>query len=327
MESIAIVGLGSIGRRHLRLLKELRPDLRVTLVRSGMGGSCPEEALADCVVPSIEQALEHGIQAAVVSSPAPLHVAQALVVMTAGVPVLIEKPLSHELSGIAPLEDAAKRHRGAVLIGYVLRHAPAAQRFHQMLEDGRLGAPLFARIECGSYLPDWRPGQDYRTASSATPELGGGVLLELSHELDYANWFFGPFCSVQAVVGNSGTLGIEVEDRAVIALNAGDGLPVSIHLDFCRRHPARACVVEGARGSLCWDALLNTVVWHPADGEPEMFQFSSDRDAMYRTQLLHFLSCAESGDTPKVTLHDGIAALRLVEAIRASDRERREVRL
>ena len=103
------------------------------------------------------------------------------------------------------------------------------------VNSNKLGSFLFSKINCSSYLPDWRPSQDYRRTVSSSSSYGGGVLLELSHEIDYANWFFGPFLKVQAVLKNTGTLEIDVEDIADLVLTNKNGMNVQIHLDFCSR--------------------------------------------------------------------------------------------
>lgn len=323
---VAIVGLGSIGRRHLRLLREKRPEIHITVVRSGRGGGCPEEGLASSVVGSVEEAAEKGLDAAILASPAPLHASQARTLVKNNVPVLIEKPLSDSLSeSVYLLSKEAEKSSALALIGYVFRYSRAATCFLEELNRGRAGKPLFARIDCGSYLPDWRPDQDYRLSSSANSELGGGVLLELSHEIDYGNWFFGPFQSVQSVLRNSGTLDIEVEDTADILLRTKDDLPVSIHLDFCRRKPGRSCTLYGSEGTLNWDALKNRVEFTPANGEYEFWQFQGERDDMFRAQLDHFFACIEQGKNPRVGIEDGIGALELVEAARQSHYQNKAV--
>ena len=81
-----------------------------------------------------------------------------------------------------------------------------------IINSKKIGQILHVQVDCGSYLPDWRKGTDYRESVSAKAELGGGVLLELSHELDYIRWFFGEMISISANIQNSGTLGIDVED-------------------------------------------------------------------------------------------------------------------
>jgi hypothetical protein len=144
------------------------------------------------------------------------------------------------------------------------------------------------------------------------------VLLELSHELDYATWFFGPFKHISAVIKNSGTLGINVDDIAALSLRSQAELPVSVHLDFCRRDAARRCTLYGSEGALAWDGINNKVTWKPAVGEIEQWSVDLEKDAMFRSQLLNFLACIEQGEAPKVTLDDGIAALILVEAAKQS---------
>lgn len=328
VKRIAIVGLGSIGRRHLRLLKQMRPEIEVHLVRSGIGRRWPEEVLAKASVTSVDEVLGMDVDAAIISCPAAFHVPQAFKFINAGIPSLIEKPLSHNMVGIQGLKALAVRLQVPILVGYVLRYSMGARCFLEMLKDNRVGEPICANVKCGSYLPDWRPEQDYRTTASSQAKLGGGVLLELSHELDYANWFFGPFKNIEAILRSSGTLEIDVEDIAELILCPQSNFPVSIHLDFCSRVATRRCTVYGSEGQLTWDIVENTVHWQPAFGKPQILHLSSgDRDTIYRAQLLHFLNCIEHGEAPKVTLDDGIAALTLVEAARQSHRDRKIIDL
>jgi predicted dehydrogenase len=329
IERLAIVGIGSIGRRHLRLVKQLRPDLEVTLVRTANQQPLPEaeSSLATHIVESAQAALERGVQAAIICSPAPYHLGQAGYFVIRGLAVLIEKPLSHSLENTQALQDCARQTGAVVQVGYVLRHNPALLRFRELLAGPEFGAQLFVRIDCGSYLPSWRPHTDYRLTPSAQSSLGGGVLLELSHELDYAQWCFGPIAQVQALLARSNTLETDVEDMADLMLVNDKGLPITIHLDFCRRQASRHCVVETDRGSLRWDGLENTVCWEPANGEPRTWAFGKDRDLMFIEQLRHFLDSAERQDTPRVTLQDGINALKLIDAARQAGTQKRAVLL
>lgn len=327
IKRVALVGLGSIGRRHLRLLKALRPEVEVTLVRSGHGKIWPEVALSRESVSSINEAIAKDIDAAIISSPAPYHVKQAMQFLEVGIPLLIEKPLSHNMDDIQELKDTSDRLGTPILVGYVLRHSADLCCFGEILSKNALGQMIGATIECSSYLPDWRPEQDYRMTASAREDLGGGVLLELSHELDYANWLFGPFKSVEAKLINSGAFDIGVEDNADLILTSKSGLTTSIHLDFCRPNVIRQCTLEGLEGSLSWDGIANNVCLQHESGETRFWPFTIDRDAMFREQLRHFLSCIEQDELPKVTLDDGIAVMTLIEAARRSSQENRAVNL
>ena len=318
IQHIAVVGLGSIGRRHVRNLKRLRPELEITLVRSGKGPAWPEQQFAQRVVMTSAEAIRAGAQAAIVCSPAPFHVPQAQEWLRAGKPLLIEKPLSHNTTGLSELIAMAEAVDVPVLVGYVLRYDLAAHHFYDWLQSKQIGDLLHVRIECGSYLPDWRPEQDYRESASARTDLGGGVLLELSHEIDYANWFFGPFAEVQASLQYSKTLEIETEDGADLLLYNSVGLPVSVHLDFYRRVPTRQCRVQTTQGELVWDALAQKVGWTTAVGEVTEQHFSQARDDLFVRQLEHFFDCIENHTPPRISLQDGVEVLKIIEKVKQS---------
>lgn len=316
---IALVGLGSIGKRHLRLLKVIRPEVEVILVRSGYSGRCPEESLSSASVSSIEAAIASGIDGAIISSPAPYHVQQAIQFARAEVPLLIEKPLSHNLLNVRELKNLANLMKIPILVGYVLRHSEDLIFLSRLLTKKVIGSLTDVSINCSSYLPDWRPNQDYRLTVSAQKDLGGGALLELSHELDYANWLFGPFQSVQAALSSQGVLGIDVEDTADLTLSCSSGLKASIHLDFYQRTSVRQCVITGEKGLLVWDGLTHSVSQELNSGEVSKWSFSSDRDLKFLDQLKVFLSCIEDDAMPRVSLDDGVVVMELIEAARKSN--------
>ena len=103
---------------------------------------------------------------------------------------------------------------------------------NEMINSKKIGKILHVQVDCGSYLPEWRKGQDYRKSVSAKTKLGGGVLLELSHELEYIRWFFGDMKSVYANIQNSETLDIDVEDSVDMIFESDKGFSVSVHLDY-----------------------------------------------------------------------------------------------
>ena len=319
LKKIAIIGLGSIGRRHLRLIKEISPDIEVVLVRSGKGKEWPEEKMAAYVVTSIQDAVNLNIQAAIISSPTTLHVKQAEQLVGSKIPLLIEKPLSNSMVGVKELQEVALNNSCLILVGYVLRFDPAARRFKQWLEEKQLGRVLHARVECGSYLPDWRPEQDYHTTVSASKELGGGVLSELSHELDYLSWFFGKPISVYGQLRNSGELGIDVEDQADLMLKSCDEYSIAVQIDFNRRYPTRVCSVQTTNGELTWNAIEKTTTWKPINCEEVIDKFEFERDYIYIEQLKNFIESVETRIEPAVSLHDGVNVMELIHAVMVSN--------
>jgi len=318
IENVAIIGLGSIGRRHLRILRALKPDISITVVRSGKGRIAQEEEMADRILYSIEDAINSDIQAAIISTPAVCHIEQSIKLMNANIHLLLEKPLSHNMNGVEKLLEIAKKTDAVGLIGYCLRYDPAAKKFKELLSNEQTGQILHVQVDCGSYLPDWRPNQDYRQSVSARKELGGGVLLELSHELDYINWFFGQMQSVQANINYSGTLGIDVEDSADMIFSSIKGFPIAVHLDFNSHVSRRKCNVHCEKGDLIWDAVSKYVCWKPASGLKQVSTFNNDNNEMYRNQLNYFINCIENCQKPAVSFEDGAIVLQMVSAAHES---------
>ena len=318
---LAIIGLGSIGKRHLRLIAEIRPDIEIIVMRSGHGSVCKEEQLATKIVHSVDEVVNEGVQAAIVSSPATLHLEQSLELAKRGVHLLIEKPISHTSDRVNELLKILDENDLTAMVGYVLRYDHGAIKFKKWLDNKIKGKILHVRIECGSYLPDWRPDQDYRKTVSALPELGGGVLLELSHELDYLHWFFGNPVDVQAQIRNSGTLDINVEDQADLLITSKQGYPITVQIDFNRRHVERKCRVLTTEGELIWDAVNKNVTCKLVNKENSYYEYNNERDYIYRTQLEVFIDCIENNNSPVVTVKDGVNVIKLIDAARNASKK------
>jgi len=309
-----LVGLGSIGKRHVRLLRTLDADARIAAWRRGDSGHEPAEGIDQVM-------LEEGSldawrpDAAVVATPAALHLPAALACARRGVPLFIEKPLADRLDGLDELAELCAGQRLVVMVGYCLRFHPAVAALTQAARAGRIGRVLSLRAEVGQYLPDWRPGQDYRTGVSARADLGGGAVLELSHELDYARWLAGEVRAVRAWTGSISNLHLGVEDVAEILLEFEGGAVGSIHLDMVERWPHRSCRVIGTDGTLEWNAGEQRVrVFTPAAGWQKLLEGPVDPDAMYLAELRHFLDCVRTGERPLIDLGEGRRVLEIALA-------------
>jgi len=294
----------------------MRPDIEIVAVRSGNGKYSNEEKITVNKLSSVSEAIEFGVQAAIISSPATFHLQQSLEFANEGVHLLIEKPLSHSLEGVQELLRAEKKNNIVAMVGYVLRYDIGANKFKEWLIDKRIGKILHARIECGSYLPNWREGQDYRKTVSALNELGGGALLELSHEIDYLHWFFGDSLEVQAQLNNSGILDIDVEDQVDMLVRSKKNFPISVQIDFNRLHAKRECTVLTSNGELKWNAIKKKVIWRPHNAKEINFEYNSERDDLYKKQLNYFFQCIESGAKSSVSIDDSIKTLQLIDAAR-----------
>lgn len=320
---ILIAGLGSIGTRHLGLARELKPDADIRVLRHQACDHTPE--FADGCFSSLEQAVDFSPQLSVIANPAPFHMPVAIALAESGSHLLIEKPLAASLSDVPRLLDIAGQKNLVLLTGYNLRFLPSLRRFRRLVHEGMVGRVLSVRCEVGQFLPAWRPGSDYRKGVSARRDLGGGVLLELSHELDYLRWIFGDVRWVRASLSKQSALQIDVEDTAHLILGFAsaqdpDQLVGTVTLDFIRQDTTRLCTVIGESGSLRWNGLTGVVEHFPAgNGEwNEVFRHAQQRDDSYRAEWRHCLDCIESGHHPLISGEDGMAVLEIIEAAKSS---------
>jgi predicted dehydrogenase len=326
--SVLVAGAGSIGRRHIGNLKKLgvtrlaacdpHPE-RLAYVSSEFQVEC---------FPTLEAGLqEFRPKAVLICTPPVHHVAQAMQALRASAHLFVEKPLSNRLDGVEELREQAAKCGVVVQVGYNLRFHPPIERLKELVDSAAVGKILWARVESGSYLPDWRPWQDYRKSYTARRELGGGILLDGSHEIDYVTWLFGAPREVACMAGRVSQLDVNVEDCATILLGFPDGTRADVHVDFIQRSYSRSCTLVGPEGKLCWNFTSNAVQIERPGGQVETQNFDSEANGMYVNEMAHFLECVKTGARPRFGLEDATLTLRVALAARRSAEERKWVTL
>lgn len=310
---ILICGLGSIGRRYLRLISKNWPDMEIAVLRSGYGPSCEEEKLIKYQFFNLKESIDWEPDAAIICSPANIHIDQAITLGEYEIPCLIEKPLGTSNESDQKLKKILKlSHSVPMLVGYILRHDPCAALIKKKLDDNILGQVVEADFHCGSWLPKWRPEIDYLQSVSAKKELGGGVLLELSHEIDIANWFLGPINIDYASLNSSGLLPINVEDRAYLIAHNNNGVQISIRVNFCSEPSTRNIIIRGEKGQISWDLMLGKLKIHNDKNLIFEHKKNIDRDGIFLLQIQHFLECIDFNQKPKCSVLEGKNVLQLV---------------
>jgi predicted dehydrogenase len=305
---IAVIGLGSAGARHARNALALGhrvagydPGVAVDGVR---GASSLEDALV-------------GADAAIVASPSSMHVKHALAAVDAGVSVLVEKPLATNARDANHLVTVADERGVLCATAMNLRFHPALLLIRELLITGKLGRPLLATASFGYDLRLWRRESNYRRSYSARADLGGGVLLDAIHELDYLMWLLGPVASVQAMSGHLSDLEVDVEDAVVICLRFDSGVLATVDLNFFEPAYRRGCTIAGSDAGVTWDWTTSTVTLRHRDHQ-ERNLVDGEVDATYVSELEDFLVAVRGEGSPRATGADGRAALGVVDAIRTA---------
>ena len=323
MRKVLIVGFGSIGQRHLRLIRESLPSAEIMIFRHQPTASIPK--WANFVACSIDEVRRFSPEVAVIANPAPFHLEISTVLANLGCHLLIEKPISDTSVGVFELIKSCRAANIICQVGYNMRYSQSLLQFREFINAELIGQPLAVRCEVGQYLPSWRPETDYTKGVSANRRLGGGVLLELSHELDYLRWIFGEVDWVSGWVGNVGNLVVDVEDTAHLTFScrfsgSGKSIIVNLNMDFIRRDTTRTCTVIGESGSLRWNGVGGTVEFYEpgCKGWRELVADPGECDDSYRAQWRDFLSSISCSRKPLVDAVDALKVLEIIDAARMS---------
>jgi glutamate-1-semialdehyde 2,1-aminomutase/spore coat polysaccharide biosynthesis protein SpsF len=320
-----VVGCGSIGRRHAKNLKSLGVrHLGLCDTSPEALNRCQEEVNGEAFGDYGQALRKFDPDIVLICTPPVYHVEEALAALQARAHVFIEKPLSHESSGIQALIAEARRRDRNVQIGYNMRFQPGLRILKELVDSGKIGRVLWLSAEAGQYLPDWRPWQHYRESYSARHELGGGIILDGSHELDYICWLLGRPTEVTCRAEHLSSLDVDVEDSAWIYLSFPEGRRAELHLDFVQRAYTRTCKVVGETGTVVWDFGVPEVRWFSA-GQPgwRSIPYVFEVNDMYVAEIVHFLESLGNKTGPMVDLEQGRDVIRVVEAAKKSSEEER----
>lgn len=316
---IAVVGTGSIGRRHLATLLALGETELLAVSEHGRRDELTVEGFDVRVVHRLDDALgDAGL--VVVATPTALHRGQVAAAIGAGCHVLVEKPVGVSSEGLDAVADAADDRGLVAAAAHQFRFEPGLVRLREMVAAGALGTLLTVEAHQGEHLADYHPDEDYRVGYAARRDLGGGVLRTQIHHIDALDWVVGPLTRVYAAGGHRTDLEIDVEDTASYLFRTAGGVPVQGHLDYRQRPRRVTMAVVGSEGRVDWDHYAGRMVHTPfaRGAEPVEHTWPYDRDAMFRAQWQDVLAAVRTERAPRTPLREGIRAVRLVEAIERS---------
>lgn len=330
-----VLGCGSIGLRHIGHLRELGlSDVEAADVSPE---ACERAHQAHRVRTYTDpaRALDRRPDVVLVCTPASTHVPVALEALRAGAHVFVEKPLSVSLEGLDRLVQAARADGRVVQVGYHLRFHTAHRKVKEILDGGRLGRVLAAHAEFGLYLGKWWPGRDYRASYMATTRMGGGLLLDVSHEIDLLRWLLGEVVEVSAYGGKLSRLEMEGWDTLRVLMKTAGGALATLHMDCLQPIYTRGFSLTGEDSGLRWSCVGEPAdrtvglleICEPGKERYEPVPLKEETAGPYVEELRAFLASVEGGAPPEVNLEAGVEVLRIIDAIGRSVQWGRSVRI
>jgi predicted dehydrogenase len=324
---VLICGAGSAGERHLRNLRALGRG-EVALLRSRgaplrtVSEKTPEfrewnHALAD-FKPDV----------AIVSNPTALHLETALRAAHAGCHVFVEKPLSHNLAGLAELNRILEANGRKGMVAYMMRFHPLLKQVKAWLEEGEggtLGRPLYAHLLWAEHIPDWHPWEDYGKSYAVHKEQGGGAALTYSHDLDLCLWLFGTPRQVLGWPNQAAPLHGDAEQGFDLLMRFERDFTAHVHADYFTRPPVRRWELTATRGRVVFDYHAGTLTRFDGvvgempqrDGPRELavetlrVPAGFERNDLFVEELRYFFDCLDRNVLPHPDIREGARVVQL----------------
>lgn len=315
---ILVAGLGSIGRRHARLISE-RGDTELSLC--DLNEQFIEETCADLHRPASEcfqdfgEALAARPDLVFVCTPNHLHVPMGIQAVEAGCDVMVEKPISDRVESARELVAAAEEAGRFLHVGYMLRFDRGLNRLRKLVDEGCVGALVSGRAMVGSYFTLLCA----RTLDRLNQPYN--IVVDCSHEFDFIRWLFGDAEQATATATCLGDRELRPTHNLVqMILTMASGALVQVHMDYLQHPQRRTFEIYGDKGVLTYDMQT---------GEIRRFEYEEQhrfemlgvgdvperRDHWYRDQLGAVLKCRAAGEPPPVSGQDGLRALAIAQAV------------
>lgn len=341
MKRLAVIGAGLIGKSHVDRVKR-SPRAKLVAIADPM---------PDAKHFSLAQNVQHfetlsalhencQIDGAILATPNHLHLEQARFLVEHDIPVLIEKPIADSVEDAAAFVSWAESRNAKILVGHHRRHNPLIKKAKQLIDEGEIGKILSLSMTTWLYKPDSYFDTVWRTQKGAGP-----IYINLIHDIDLARYFCGEVSEIYAMESHQAR-GYEVEDTAAIMLKFANGVLGTMTISdsivgpwswehTAHENPAyphtqqHAYQIGGSKGSL---GVPNLALWQ-AKEQPSWWKPFSMTTPIYPQedplvlQLEHFCDMIEHDLPPVVSAADGLAALRLIEAVKQSAARAAAVRI
>lgn len=314
-KTIGIIGLGSISKRHVKNIKNLYPTHDISCLSSRNNSSSNyEDIFLDCYFcNNLKDLISRNPLFVIISCPSNEHLKFSKELIQKGIPILIEKPISSNYEDAKLIYDLAIKNNVKTQVGYCLRYLSSTKYILNHLKDHIKDSLLSVYVNCSSYLPDWRD-KNWKNSVSANKSLGGGVLLELSHEIDLLLLLFDNIYLNWSHIGASNSLALDVEESASAVFLTQNKNPIYVDLNFCQKVSKRIMEFNTIDFVIKWDILRNTITKYSQNNQEILFKGeSSDHDLKYIDMVKEFYD----GNVDYTSnLKDAVNVLKIIDQIK-----------
>lgn len=308
---VCFVGIGSIARRHIRNLLEVCNDRNIDITIDALRRKSSNElekieGVSNIYFSTSEMPSDYDV--IFLTNPTEYHAQTLIELHNYARHFFIEKPVT-SLDTIDTIKQLELRDDSVYYVACPLRYTNVIQFLKENIDISKVNS---VRCISSSYLPDWRPGIDYRTTYSAHKDLGGGVSIDLIHEWDYLAYLFGMPVDIKSFIGKTSKLEIDSDDYAIYIARYANGIITELHLDYFGRQPIRQIEVFTDDETIVGDLIGGSVRFLKAG---KLLEFESDRDIYQKRELDYFLDVISGKVDEYNNIYHGIRVLQLTQGV------------
>jgi len=305
---ILFLGLGGAGQRHLRILRERLPNVRMIGARrtgktpvlnsdfTVKNGVTIESEYDIELFKDVNEAYEQNPDLVVIATPTFNHSESIIKAAKHKANILVEKPGAMNIKQAHNVTSTIKDNNVGFFISYQRRFHPLVGRLRRVLDSNKIGKLMSVRVAVSSYVPDWHPYEDFHDLYACRSDLGGGVLKTETHEIDFITWLFGIPRQIFSTYGCRGKFNIDVEDSANLLLDY-DSFSVQMTMCFMQKKQERNFKFFGQKGWIEFDLINQKLVVCSYDNKDlEVYEDIVDNDELFKLQADYFLNKFTSND-------------------------------
>lgn len=325
INKILIIGFGSIGKRHYENLKKINSKFEITFLCRKSSKKSFHEANFIHKISDIKLIKP---DCALICNPSSMHIESAIYLIDNNINFFVEKPLSNSIEKLEILNERVSKKNIKAMVGFNLRFNRCILKMKEIINSKKFGNILSIKIEVGQFLPLWRKGINYQNYVSSNKKLGGGALLELSHEIDYLQWIFGRAKSVTSNLKKVSSMDIDVEDivNAIIEIDIdGKDIPCTVHLDFLQHKKVRNCKVMFDDFTLNLDLVKDCIEVYQNEKIVYSYNEPQNPNTMYINEIEEFLNYLNNDIKSPISIAEGIKAQHLIDLIYKSSIDKKRV--
>lgn len=320
-KNILILGLGSIGNRHLSILIKNKSLFKIKNiycydVNQKRRETTKKKYKEEIIVPDIIKNIRTKIDLTYICVPTAFHInVFREIIEYFNCDFFIEKPITSNLKDAEEIVSKLDSLNKNCFVGYMLRFHPVIKKLNSLINSKEVLGKIFSlKCEAGFYLPYWHPWEDYRKFYMSWKHGGGGALLDISHEIDYLYCVFGEINQVKGYIGNVSNLEITSDDICNAIFKFNSGIIGHLHLDLLQHNEARELKVIGSKGILKLDLMKNQIsIYTNKSKKEKLIKFKVDFNNIYFEQTQNLLNPSKQHNLVKG--HFALKTMNFIEGL------------